>query len=43
MKSLSKLPQAFNIVVYPTLIAIICDNDGAKNVIGRDFDLKVRI
>lgn len=42
IKSLSKLPKSFDIVVYPTLVTIICDNDGAKNVIGKEFDIKVR-
>lgn len=41
IKSLSKLPKFFDIVVYPTLLTITCDNDGAKNVIGKEFDLKV--
>lgn len=41
IKSLSKLPNAFDIVVYPALLTILCDNDGAKTVIGREFDLKV--
>lgn len=41
IKSLSKLPKTFDIVVYPTLLTIISNNDGAKAVIGRDFDLKV--
>lgn len=42
IKSLSKLPKSFDIVVYPTLVTIVGDNDGAKNVIGKEFDLKVR-
>lgn len=42
IKGLSKLPKTFDIVVYPTLLTIICDNDGAKSIIARDFDLKVR-
>lgn len=42
IKSLSKLPKSFDIVVYPTLLCLTCDNDGAKNVIGKEFDLKVR-
>lgn len=41
IKSLSKLPKFFDIVVYPTLLTITCDNDGAKNVIGKEFDMKV--
>lgn len=41
IKSLSKLPKFFDIVVYPTLLTIVCDNDGAKNVIGKEFDIKV--
>lgn len=43
IKSLSKLPKTFDIVLYPTLLTIICDNDGAKTAIGREFDLKVRL
>ncbi|XP_031635291.1 uncharacterized protein LOC116348431 [Contarinia nasturtii] len=41
LKSLSKLPKSFDIVVYPTLLCLTCDNDGAKNVIGKEFDLKL--
>lgn len=29
--------------MFPTLLTIICDNDGAKHAIGKEFDLKVRI
>lgn len=43
IKSLSKLPRTFDIVLYPTLLTIICDNDGAKSIIGREFDLKVGV
>lgn len=42
IKSLSKLPKTFDIVVYPTLVTIIGDNDGAKNVIRRDFNVEVK-
>lgn len=43
IKSLSKLPKTFDIVVYPTLVTIINNNDGAKTVIGREFDVEVRL
>lgn len=42
IKNLAKLPSQLEIVVYPTLVTIITDNPEAQEVIGREFDLKVR-
>lgn len=39
IKSLTKLPQHFNVVIYPTLFTIIYDNDEAKQVVARDFNV----
>nr|XP_014087439.1 S phase cyclin A-associated protein in the endoplasmic reticulum [Bactrocera oleae] len=39
IKSLTKLPEHLNVVVYPCLVTITFQNENARNVIARDFNL----
>lgn len=41
IKSLAKLPEHLNVVIYPCLVTITYQNDEARNVISRDFNLAV--
>jgi hypothetical protein len=41
IKSLTKLPKQFDIVIYPTLVTIICDDPEAKKILSKDFDVDV--
>lgn len=41
VKSFSKLPKYFELGIYPTLVIIVTDNEAAKAVVGRDFDVTV--
>lgn len=43
IKSLTKLPEQFNVVVYPCLVTITFQNEAARNVISKDFNLEVCI
>uniref|UniRef100_W8AU12 S phase cyclin A-associated protein in the endoplasmic reticulum n=2 Tax=Ceratitis capitata TaxID=7213 RepID=W8AU12_CERCA len=40
IKSLTKLPEHLNVVVYPCLVTITFQNANARNVIARDFNLE---
>jgi len=40
IKSIAKLPKQLDVVVYPTLVTFVYDNEEAREVIGREFDLK---
>ncbi|XP_036329123.1 calponin homology domain-containing protein DDB_G0272472 isoform X1 [Rhagoletis pomonella] len=40
VKSLTKLPEHLNVVVYPCLVTITFQNQNARNVIARDFNLE---
>ncbi|XP_054084108.1 calponin homology domain-containing protein DDB_G0272472 isoform X2 [Zeugodacus cucurbitae] len=40
IKSLTKLPEHLNVVVYPCLVTITFQNENARNVIARDFNLE---
>lgn len=42
MKSLARLPEHLNVVLYPCLLAIIRENSQARRIIARDFDIQVR-
>lgn len=42
IKSLTKLPKYFEAVIFPTLVTIVTDNETAKAVVARDFDITVR-
>ncbi|XP_073825143.1 SCAPER domain-containing protein short spindle 3 [Musca autumnalis] len=39
IKNLTKLPEHLNVVVYPCLVTITFQNQEARNVISRDFNL----
>uniref|UniRef100_T1GJI4 Uncharacterized protein n=1 Tax=Megaselia scalaris TaxID=36166 RepID=T1GJI4_MEGSC len=39
IKSLTKLPKNFNIVVYPCLVTIIYKNEEARKSIAREFNV----
>lgn len=41
IKSLTKLPKNFNIVVYPCLVTIIYKNEEARKSIAREFNVDV--
>ncbi|XP_013104459.2 S phase cyclin A-associated protein in the endoplasmic reticulum [Stomoxys calcitrans] len=40
IKNLTKLPEHLNVVVYPCLVTITFQNQEARNVISRDFNLE---
>ncbi|XP_055541837.1 S phase cyclin A-associated protein in the endoplasmic reticulum [Wyeomyia smithii] len=39
IKSLTKLPKKFDMVIYPTLVTVTYENPEAKAVLGKDFDI----
>ncbi|EDS37192.1 conserved hypothetical protein [Culex quinquefasciatus] len=39
IKSLTKLPKKFDMVIYPTLVTVTYENAEAKAVLGKDFDI----
>lgn len=41
IKSLTKLPKEFDMVIYPTLVTIIHENPDAKQLLSKDFDVEV--
>ena len=41
LKSLTKLPNEFDMVIYPTLVVIVHENPAAKEVLSKDFDVQV--
>ncbi|XP_065355667.1 S phase cyclin A-associated protein in the endoplasmic reticulum [Calliphora vicina] len=40
IKNLTKLPEHLNVVVYPCLVTVTFQNQEARNVISRDFNLE---
>ncbi|XP_055916800.1 S phase cyclin A-associated protein in the endoplasmic reticulum [Eupeodes corollae] len=40
IKSLTKLPEHLNVVIYPCLVTITFQNEDARKVISRDFNLE---
>uniref|UniRef100_A0A1A9ZM07 PUL domain-containing protein n=1 Tax=Glossina pallidipes TaxID=7398 RepID=A0A1A9ZM07_GLOPL len=40
IKNLTRLPEYLNVVVYPCLVTLTFQNQNARNVIGRDFNLE---
>lgn len=43
IKSLTKLPKKFDMVIYPTLVTVTYENAEAKAVLGKDFDIAVSL
>lgn len=43
IKTFSKLPKDFEMIIFPTLITIITDNEVARSVVGRVFDVNVSL
>lgn len=41
IKSLTKLPKQFDMVIYPTLVTVTYENPEAKAVLSKDFDIAV--
>lgn len=41
LKSIEVLPMDLDVAVYPTLVAIIHENEEARAVISKDFDVAV--
>ncbi|XP_058447006.1 calponin homology domain-containing protein DDB_G0272472 [Malaya genurostris] len=39
IKSLTKLPKQFDMVIYPTLVTVTYENSDAKAVLSKDFDV----
>ncbi|XP_065088939.1 uncharacterized protein ssp3 [Ochlerotatus camptorhynchus] len=39
IKSLTKLPKQFDMVIYPTLVTVIYENSEAKAILSKDFDI----
>ncbi|XP_053693788.1 S phase cyclin A-associated protein in the endoplasmic reticulum [Sabethes cyaneus] len=39
IKSLTKLPKKFDMVIYPTLVTVTHENPDAKAVLSKDFDI----
>lgn len=42
IKSLTKLPKEFDMVIYPTLVTIIHENPEARQLLSKDFNVEVR-
>lgn len=42
LKSLIKLPNEFQVAIYPTLVAVVWNNDAARQCIAPEFDVQVR-
>ncbi|XP_049536689.1 S phase cyclin A-associated protein in the endoplasmic reticulum [Anopheles darlingi] len=41
IKSLAKLPRQFDVITYPTLVAMIHENPNARIVVSRDFNVQL--
>uniref|UniRef100_A0A2M4B8P6 Putative s phase cyclin a-associated protein in the endoplasmic reticulum isoform x1 n=1 Tax=Anopheles marajoara TaxID=58244 RepID=A0A2M4B8P6_9DIPT len=41
IKSLAKLPRQFDVITYPTLVAMIHENPNARAVVSRDFNIQL--
>lgn len=41
IKSLTKLPKEFDMVIYPTLVTIIHENPDARQLLSKDFNVEV--
>uniref|UniRef100_A0A2M3Z3B0 Putative s phase cyclin a-associated protein in the endoplasmic reticulum isoform x1 n=1 Tax=Anopheles braziliensis TaxID=58242 RepID=A0A2M3Z3B0_9DIPT len=41
IKSLAKLPRQFDVITYPTLVAMIHENQDARIVVSRDFNVQL--
>uniref|UniRef100_A0A2M4AFU4 Putative s phase cyclin a-associated protein in the endoplasmic reticulum isoform x1 n=1 Tax=Anopheles triannulatus TaxID=58253 RepID=A0A2M4AFU4_9DIPT len=41
IKGLAKLPRQFDVITYPTLVAMIHENSNARTVVGRDFNVQL--
>lgn len=41
IKSLTKLPKQFDMVIYPTLVTVTYENFEAKAILSKDFDIAV--
>lgn len=43
LKSVIKLPSEFQVAIYPTLVAVIWNNDAARRCIAGEFDVEVYV
>lgn len=41
LRTVIKLPQNFQVVIYPTLVTVIWNNDQARSVLNAEFDVPV--